>query len=201
MTASWDGIFPGGRLRRARTRAADAAAGFATLATSASATAGRQRAADARVLRVAPGRRGRAMLAVAVMVPAIACAIQPETEPLEARASAHRASPRSPALAALDRRVALLSAELQLTPVQQVQVRALLAHQREQVRQLWSEPDVAPAQRIGRMQAIGDRTADAIRGVLDEMQKKRYIQPRQREAAVGTRGADVEGWMAAEARK
>jgi hypothetical protein len=37
--------------------------------------------------------------------------------------------------------------------------------------------------------------------VLTEEQRRRYIQPRQREAGVGTAGASVETWMDAAKRE
>ena len=141
-----------------------------------------------------------AMLAMAALLPAIAAAAQPDADILGGSPGKHARAARSKAVAPLERRVALLAAELQLTPEQQLHVRALLERQRQEVRQLWSDNDMAPALRIGRMQAVADQTADAIRGVLDDNQKKKYIQPRQRDVAVGTSGADLETWMA-EARK
>ena len=100
-----------------------------------------------------------------------------------------------PVANSLDARVDLLAAELALTPEQRPKVRALLERQREQVRQIWSDGSVPAALRIGRTQGIRDRTVEAIRELLDESQRQRYIQPLQRSAAVGNAGADVQAWM------
>ena len=134
----------------------------------------------------------RHALALALWIPVAALAGAPvESAPAQAAATPRAASP-------LDRRMALLTAELTLTASQQNQIKALLQHQREDVRQLWSDPAVPAALRIGRTQAISERTADSIRNLLDEEQRKKYLQPRQRDASVGAGGAGVEAWMTPE---
>lgn len=193
----WDGVMPGGRLGRPRSMCAVACAAGAELPSPWGTTPRRCSAAVYRVRRVAPGRRSAVAIAAGGLALAMFAAIATSSG---ATGSTARAVAQ-PGAAALDARVRLLATELQLTPEQQSKVRALLARQREQVQQLWREPDMAPPLRIGRMQAIGDRTADAIRGLLDEAQRQKYIQPRQREAAVGAAGADVEGWIASGARQ
>jgi hypothetical protein len=95
----------------------------------------------------------------------------------------------------LERRVSLLAKELDLSPAQQSKVKALLESQRQQVARVWNDASVPSAIRISRTQAIGDRTADQIRALLDESQRKKYIQPRIRETPTGTAGADVESWI------
>lgn len=140
--------------------------------------------------------------ALALLAPMAALAGSATTA--AAAADAARAVPGAVAPApsrpdtALQRRVALLGAELRLDAQQRVRIEALLQRQREEVRTLWSDGTVPAALRIGRMQAISERTADAIRGVLDAEQRRRYIQPRQRDALVGAGGAGVEAWMAPE---
>ena len=190
--SAWDGIVPGGRLRWPRCDGG--------VDVEAAPARTRRGAAEARVRRVTPGRRGRvlpaaAMLALVVIAPRVASAGAPEAAPSQA-ARTHVSMARS-----LEGRMKLLTAELQLTPDQQLRVRALLERQREQVRELWSDSSVPPAQRVGSTQAISDRTVAAIRGLLDATQREKYIQPRQREAAVGTEGADVQSWMSAESRQ
>jgi hypothetical protein len=147
-------------------------------------------AAVARARRVTPGRRPAPRLAALTLV--LAVLVPTESSAGTAQPVAHE---RAVAATSLDGRVKLLSAELQLTPDQQLKVRALLEQQREEVRRLWNDTTLAPALRVSRTQGISDRTVEAIRGVLDESQRRRYIQPHQREAAVGAGGADVQSWM------
>ena len=97
---------------------------------------------------------------------------------------------------ALDRRMALLAAELHLRADQQIEIKALLQGQREQVQRIWSDTSLPPALRVSRTQAVSERTAESIRALLDGEQRKSYIQPRQRESAVGAQGASVEAWTA-----
>lgn len=110
--------------------------------------------------------------------------------PQDAPRPRKRASP-------LDRRVMLLAKELGLDANQRAQVKRVLERQREQVARVWNDGSIPPARRVSATQAIGDRTADRIRALLNDEQRKKYIQPRQRTAAVGTAGGDVESWMKA----
>ncbi|MGN6525762.1 MAG: hypothetical protein ACTHL8_05185 [Burkholderiaceae bacterium] len=141
-----------------------------------------------------PALRVRAWLA-ACAIPAFAWAgaapVAAADAPVARPAVASATTPQSP----LERRMALLTAELDLDANQQQQVKAALLRQRELVRQAWDDPALSPALRVGRLQAISDRTADAIRAVLDDAQRRRYLQARPREAAVGTGHPDVERWM------
>jgi Spy/CpxP family protein refolding chaperone len=102
---------------------------------------------------------------------------------------------RRPSVSPLDRRVNLLAKELDLNAAQQAQVKKLLESQREQVARVWNDASIPAARRVVATQAIGDRTADQIRALLTEEQRKKYIQPRQREASVGAPGGDVQAWM------
>ncbi len=101
----------------------------------------------------------------------------------------------------LDRRVMLLARELGLDATQQARVKKALEDQREQVARVWNDGSIPAARRVSATQAIADRTADRIRAVLNDEQKKKYIKPRQRDVAVGTAGGDVESWMNAGKRK
>lgn len=92
-------------------------------------------------------------------------------------------------------RVQLLTRELGLDTQQEQAVAALLAQQRTSVARVWSDPSVPAALRVGATQAIGDRTAEQIRALLNEEQRKRYLQPRQHDAPVGAPGGDVQKWM------
>ena len=104
-----------------------------------------------------------------------------------ASVASHRRTP-------LERRVQLLAAELDLDAVQQVKVRALLEGQREQVQRVWSNTATPPAVRVNNTQVIGERTADQIRALLTEEQRKKYNLSHQRESAeVGK--VSVETWM------
>ena len=141
-------------------------------------------------------------IAFAVLIPVVAMAGTTSTDPVAPSQgvmaqSAPLVRPHAPrpAQPPLDRRMDLLTAELKLKPEQQIQIRALLQRQQEEVRRLWSDSTVPPPLRVGGTQAIGDRTGDAIRSVLDEEQRAKYHQPRHRDASVGAGGDGVEAWM------
>ena len=96
----------------------------------------------------------------------------------------------------LDGRMALLSKELELDVYQQGEVRKILEAQREQVRKVWSDASVPAGYRVVATRAIGDRTADRIRGLLTDEQRKKYIQPRPpTDALAGSAQPNVEAWM------
>jgi hypothetical protein len=74
-------------------------------------------------------------------------------------------------------------------------VRKILLGQREAVKQIWQDPAIAPAERAPAVRLVGERTADQIRAVLNEEQKKKYNRP-QPDGELSTRAhTDVEGWL------
>lgn len=94
----------------------------------------------------------------------------------------------------LDDRVTLLAKELDLNEAQQLEVRKLLQAQRDQIVKLWDDTSIQPGRRVVATQAISDKTAEQIRALLNEEQKKKYIQPRKRDTQGATR-PNVETWM------
>ena len=97
----------------------------------------------------------------------------------------------------LEDRVRVLAKALDLDAKQQSELRKVLEDQREQVRKVWSDTSVPAAYRVSATEAIGDRTADRIRALLNEEQRKRYKPPRvSRDALAGSTPPDVEAWMA-----
>jgi len=125
------------------------------------------------------------------------------SEPTDAEVAAAMSAKarRRHSLSPLDRRVSLLTRELSLSVAQQMQVKKVLEAQREQVAAVWDETQTPAARRVSATQAIGDRTAEQIRALLTDEQRKKYIQARQRDVAVGTPGGDVETYMKSDKRK
>lgn len=96
----------------------------------------------------------------------------------------------------MDDRIRALSQALDLDEAQQSKLRKVLESQREQVMKVWSDSSLPAAYRISATQAISDGTADQIRALLNEEQRKKYNPPRQpHEAATGTNKRSVEDWM------
>lgn len=99
--------------------------------------------------------------------------------PQATAAAATAATARPPARPdALEQRLALLTRELSLTDAQRQQVRAILEEQRAHVRELWSDPSLPAAERVGRLKAVTDHTGDAIRAILTPEQRTHYTAPR-----------------------
>jgi hypothetical protein len=97
----------------------------------------------------------------------------------------------------LEQRVQLLERELGLTSKQQEAVRQILRGQREAVRQIWEDPSISPAERAPAVRLLGERTADRIRAVLNEEQKKKYNRPTPDGALSAQANVDVPGWLRA----
>lgn len=139
-----------------------------------------------------PGARQLAMAEPAQTVAAEAAAAAVEPTAAESAASGAGWNPRShhPRRGALESQVRLLTAELQLDANQQQQVRRILDEQRQQTLKAWSAESAPSNTRMKTTQAIAEQTADRIRAVLTEAQRKKYPQPRLAAATPLRQGAD-----------
>jgi hypothetical protein len=88
-----------------------------------------------------------------------------------------------------------LAKRLDLNPKQQQQVRKLLTARQAQMRRVWSDPAIAPDDRVGAVKAINDRTVVQIRELLTEEQKAKYFQPRPAGSAAREPQPSVEDWL------
>lgn len=90
----------------------------------------------------------------------------------------------------------MLSKALGLDASQLSGLRKVLEAQREQVSRVWSDTSVPAAYRVSATQTISDKTADQIRALLNEEQKKRYNPPKPpHEATRGSTRPSLEAWM------
>src|SRR3954469_6792221 len=69
----------------------------------------------------------------------------------------------APHPSSLDRRVSLLTAELDLDAHQQSEVRRILEGQRDAVLKVWNDNSTPAANRVNATKTISERTADQIR--------------------------------------
>ena len=93
-------------------------------------------------------------------------------------------------------RVRALSKALELDAMQQAQLTKVLEWEREQVRTVWNDGAVPPDYRVTAVHAISDKTAEQIRGLLNEEQRRKYKLPRQpHPAAEGEGQRSVEDWI------
>ena len=95
----------------------------------------------------------------------------------------------------IDGRLQLLAKELDLDSRQQDEVRRILLQQRSDVNQVWNDPSLPSATRIAATRAIGDKTAERIRAVLDDAQREKYSKPRPPGVAAGGTSADLATWI------
>jgi hypothetical protein len=99
-------------------------------------------------------------------------------------------------------RATTLSKALDLDGRQQSELRKVLEDEREQINRVWSDSTVPTAYRVSVTREINDRTADRIRALLRDEQKKKYTPPRQpHETVPGAGQPSVEDWMNAVKRK
>jgi Spy/CpxP family protein refolding chaperone len=80
--------------------------------------------------------------------------------------------------ASLDDRVRMLAKALDLDARQQTEVKAVLQAQRDETLKVWADESLPAALRVKATEVIGERTADRIRALLNDEQKKKYSAPR-----------------------
>jgi len=98
----------------------------------------------------------------------------------------------------LEARVATLTRALDLDPGQQAAVRRVLLDQRQQVLRIW-EAVPSAADRVAATQQVSARTADRIRAVLTEEQRKKYDPPAQADPGRTASSVHLEDWLKGEA--
>jgi hypothetical protein len=98
----------------------------------------------------------------------------------------------------LQHRAGVLAKALQLDARQRTELIAILERQRQAVGKIWSDPSLLPAERTPATRALQERTANEIRAILSEEQKKRYNPPKPQ--GVEPPSPDVEGWMQKQAK-
>jgi Mn-dependent DtxR family transcriptional regulator len=84
---------------------------------------------------------------------------------------------------------------LKLDEAQQAEVRRALQAQREAMHRLMRAPADPAVPRVAAIHAIADRTAERIRAVLNDEQKKLYGQPLPQGFAAGEGKPGVEEWL------
>jgi len=114
---------------------------------------------------------------------------------VEASAAAAHPAPRRSTGSGLEARVRLLTGKLGLDVRQQEALRQVLLEQREEVLAVWADESRPAAARVQATEAVGERTADRIRALLNESQRARYNRPRSKEAAPASPRPSVETWM------
>lgn len=135
------------------------------------------------------------MVIGAIVIPAIGSASAADTRtPL-----APRLSERARVGGSLEHRVDVLSKALQLDTRQRTELLTILDNQREAVAKIWHNPALLPAERPPATRAVEDRTADQIRAILSDEQKKRYNPPKPQKAE--SPAPNVADWMQQQARQ
>ncbi|MEP6883301.1 MAG: hypothetical protein ABJC66_01000 [Gammaproteobacteria bacterium] len=94
----------------------------------------------------------------------------------------------------------MLTKALDLDAQQQVELQRIFVGQREAVRKIWRDPALLPAERVPATRAVEDRTADQIRAILNDEQKKKYNPPKPA-AAPDKKPPDISAWMDATRKK
>jgi hypothetical protein len=135
--------------------------------------------------------------AVAVPAPDQSAADTAATGDTPATPSSVRPAARPPgrvrAGGSLQHRVDVLAKALQLDARQRTELLAILESQRQAVSKIWSDPALLPAERTPATRALQERTANQIRAILSEEQRKRYNPPKPQGAEPPS--PNVEEWM------
>ncbi len=135
-------------------------------------------------------------LAVHAALPAPAAAA-----PRGAASASRQSLPPRGKRSGLETRVATLTRALALDPRQQAELRTLLRDQREKVQRIWQDASVSSADRVAATRKVSTHTADRIRAMLSEEQRKKYDPPPRRDAEKATGNARVEDWMKLETQR
>jgi hypothetical protein len=93
----------------------------------------------------------------------------------------------------LDHRLKVLAKALDLDARQEAELRRILESQRQAVTKIWSDPALLSAERVPATRAAEERTAEQIRAILNDEQKKRYNPPKPQGAEAPP--PNVEAWM------
>jgi len=113
--------------------------------------------------------------------------------PVSSVEPAARPPGRVRAAGSLQHRVDVLSKALQLDARQRTQLITILERQRQTVTKIWSDPKMLPAERTPATRALQERTANEIRAILSDEQRKLYNPPKPEGAAPPA--PNVEEWM------
>jgi len=153
---------------------------------------------EARLAQCPTGRVRRLTAMLALLSNGLAAAAG-DVPQAAATPASHVERPRAAhaAASALDARVRLMAKELALDPQQQIQLGRILQTQREEIARAWRDPSVPAAIRVAATQAIGEKTSDRIRAILDDPQREKYMKSHQHDAPVGAAGGDVQTWIKA----
>lgn len=111
----------------------------------------------------------------------------------ELTASASPPTESRSAVAAIDRRVAVLAKALDLDTRQRAELWKILEDQRIAVKRIWSDPALSAAERVPATRALEGRTANQIRSILNDEQKKHFNPPKPQGAQA--EAPDVGAWM------
>jgi Spy/CpxP family protein refolding chaperone len=118
-----------------------------------------------------------------------------EAQDADAKAPA-RGAPRHHNRPGTEDRVKTLAQALDLDAKQQAELRKVLQGERDAIRRVWSDVSVPGAYRVAATQAISDRTADLIRALLNDEQRKKYKPPRvPHDPAADSAKPNLEAWM------
>jgi hypothetical protein len=129
---------------------------------------------------------------------AVAKAADDDARPVSTVAASTRQAPGRPPGATVEDRVRTLTLALDLDTRQQSQLTKVLENHAEQVRKAWNDSSVPAAYRVSATRIISDQTAEQIRALLTEEQRKKFNPPRQaRDSSARPTGPSVEDWMKA----
>ncbi len=153
------------------------------------------------------GRRRAGSLGLLVLVLAVNAALPALARATSATAGVGRGpagstGPRLPRgrRSGLEARVATLTRALGLDTEQQAAVRKVLQDQRQQVQWIWDGEAPSAADRIAATRKVSRSTADRIRAILNEEQRKKYDPPQQGDPGKTIGGLHVEDWMKGETK-
>jgi periplasmic protein CpxP/Spy len=128
-----------------------------------------------------------------MLLPASASQLVAQEAPPSPPAASHHAHVRT----TLDDRVKVFAKQLDLNDQQQAAVKRILEQRQRDTFRIRQDASLSGEERIGRFRALQDQTAERIRAVLTEEQKKKYDPLAVRRIQPSPDQRSVEDWLKA----
>ena len=95
----------------------------------------------------------------------------------------------------VDDRVKAFATALNLSDAQQVSLKQILEQRHFETLRILQDPSISGSDRIGHLRALQDQTAERIRAILTDEQKKKYNPLAVRERETPPDQKNVEDWL------
>jgi hypothetical protein len=136
----------------------------------------------------------RILVKLALLVPMLSPAAAVPAQEANAALQVHRVAPRYKRQS-LDERVELLARHLDLNGGQKSTLKIILLERQQDILNMRHAPSHGDGLQLDRFRTIEDKTAERIRAMLTEEQRKKYDPLGVRNSNFGAQNVRVEDWL------